>query len=136
MKKDRRKSTEAATLTKKCAGDAVAAAISKKAPQAVVIKDFKPSEVRDTHRPRLAAVEQNRPDQGLVNATLGLERYLSSGLQCRFQAGKGTAHKTNTSADFVLRLTSCREGRAQVFEGLNLLQGHATEVDGVLGPGA
>ncbi len=66
-------------MTEGCAGDAVAAAASKKAPQAVVVKDFEPSEVLNAHRPRLAAVEQNRPDQGLVNATLGLERYLSSG---------------------------------------------------------
>ncbi len=113
-------------MTKGCAGDAVAAATSKKAPQAVVVEDFTPSEVLNTHRSRLATVEQNRPDQGLVNATLGLERYLSSGPQCRFQAGKGTPRKANPSADFVLGLTSLREGRAQVFEALNLLQGHAT----------
>ncbi len=71
-------------MTKGCAGDSVAAAASKKAPQAVVVKDFEPSEVLDTHRPRLATVEENRPDPGLVNATLGLERYLSPGPQCRF----------------------------------------------------
>ncbi len=97
-------------MTKRSAGDAVAAATSKKAPLAVVVEDFEPSEVLNTHWPRLAAVEQNRPDQGLVNATFGLERYLSSGLQCRFQTGKGTARKANPSADLVLSLTRCREG--------------------------
>ncbi len=60
-------------MTKRCAGDAVAAVTSKKAPQAFVGEDFEPSEVLNTHRPRLAAVEQNRPDQGLINATFGLE---------------------------------------------------------------
>ncbi len=50
-------------MTKRCAGDAVAAASSKKAPQAVFVKAFEPSEVLSTHRPRLAAVEQNRPNQ-------------------------------------------------------------------------
>ncbi len=83
----------------------------------------------------LAAVEQNRSDQGLVNVSLDLERYLSSGPRCRSQSGNGIARKVNPSADFVLGLTSCREGRAQVFQGLNLLQEHATEVDGVLCPG-
>ncbi len=73
---------ETAALTEGCAGDAGAVAASKKAPQAVVVKDFKPSEVLNTPRPRFAVVEQNRPDQGLVNAALGLERYLSSGPQC------------------------------------------------------
>ncbi len=73
---------ETAALTKRCTGDAVAAPTSKKAPQAVVVKDFEPSEVLNTHRPRLAAVEQKRPDQDLVNAILGLERYLASGPQC------------------------------------------------------
>ncbi len=75
---------EIAALTEGCAGDAVAATASKNAPQTVVVKDFESSKVLNTHRPRLAAVEQNRPDQGLVPATLGLERYLSSGPQCRF----------------------------------------------------
>ncbi len=70
-------------MTKRCAGDAVAAATSKKAPYAVVVKDFEPSEVLSTRRPRLEAVEQNRPDQGLIDATFGLERKLSSGQQCR-----------------------------------------------------
>ncbi len=60
-------------MTGGCADDAVAAAASKKAPQAVDVKDFKPSEVLNTQTPRLAAVEQNRLDQGLVNATLGLD---------------------------------------------------------------
>ncbi len=82
------------------------AATSKKAPQTVVVEDFEPSEVLNTHRPRLAAVEQNRTDQGLVNATLGLERYLSSGPQCRFLAGKGTSRQANHSADFVISLNS------------------------------
>ncbi len=50
-------------MTEGCAGDAVAAAASKKVPQAVVVKDFEPSEVLNTHRPRLAAEEQNRPHQ-------------------------------------------------------------------------
>ncbi len=57
MKEDRRESTETAALTKRCTGDAVAAAASEKAPQAVIVKDFEPSEVLNTHRPRLAAVE-------------------------------------------------------------------------------
>ncbi len=96
---------EPVALTEGCAGDAVAAAVSKKAPQAVVVKDFEPSEVLNTHRPRFAAVEQNRPDQGFKNATLGLERYLSSGTQCRIQAGIGNAREANPSADFVLGLT-------------------------------
>ncbi len=73
MKGDRRESTETAALTEACARDAITAAASKKAPQAVVVKDFEPSVVPNTHRPRLVAVEQNRPDQGLVNATIGLE---------------------------------------------------------------
>ncbi len=76
MKEDRRESTETAALREGCAGDTVAAAASKKAPQAVVVEDFEPPEVLNTHRPRLAAVEHNRQDQGLENATLGLERYL------------------------------------------------------------
>ncbi len=97
-------------MTERCAGDAVAAATSKKVLQAVVVKDFEPSEALSTHRPRLAAVEQNRPDQGLVNATLGLKRYLSSGPQCRFQAGNGTARNANPSAALILSLTRCREG--------------------------
>ncbi len=33
----------------------------KKALQAVFVKDFEPSEVLNTHRPRLAAVEQKWP---------------------------------------------------------------------------
>ncbi len=49
-------------MTKRGARDAVAAATSKKAPQAVVVKDFELSEVLSTHRPRFAAVEQNRTD--------------------------------------------------------------------------
>ncbi len=73
MKEERRESMETAALTEGCAGDAVAAAASTKAPQAVVVKDFEPSELLNTHRPRPAAVEQNRPNKGLVNATLGLE---------------------------------------------------------------
>ncbi len=60
-------------MTKRYAGDAVAAATSKKAPQAVSVEDFEPPEVLNMYRPRLAAIEQNRPDQSLVNATLGLE---------------------------------------------------------------
>ncbi len=67
MKEDRRESTETAALTEECARDAVAAAASKKAPQAVVVKDFEPSDVLNTHRSHLAAVQQNCPDQGLVN---------------------------------------------------------------------
>ncbi len=59
-------------MTEGCAGDAVAVALSKKAPQAVVVKNFEPSKVHNTHRPRLATAEQNRPDKGIVNATLGL----------------------------------------------------------------
>ncbi len=43
-------------MTEGCAGDAVAVAASKKAPQAVVVKDFETSEVLNTHRPRLTAV--------------------------------------------------------------------------------
>ncbi len=70
-------------MTKRCAGDAVAAATSKKAPQAVVVKDFEPSEALSTHRPRLAAVEQNRPDQGLIDAAFGLERNVSFGTTVR-----------------------------------------------------
>ncbi len=53
-------------MTDGCTGDAVAAAAWNMSPQAVVVKYFEPSEVLKTHRPRLAAVEQNRPDQGLV----------------------------------------------------------------------
>ncbi len=56
-----------------CAGNAAAAAAPKKASQAVVVKDFEPFEVLNMHRPRLAAVEQNCPDQGFVNAAIGLE---------------------------------------------------------------
>ncbi len=110
-------------------------ATSNKAPQAVFVKDFVPSEVLSTHRPRLAAVEQNRPDQGLIDATFGLVRNLSSGSQCGFQAGKGTAREADPSTDFVFSLTSCREGRAQVLEGLDLLQEYTTQVEGVLCPG-
>ncbi len=44
-------------MTKGCAEDAVAATTSKKAPQAVVVKDFEPSEVLSTHMPRRAAVD-------------------------------------------------------------------------------
>ncbi len=55
-------------MTNECAGNAVAAVASKKVPQAVVVKDFESSEVLNTYRPCLAVVEQNRPDQGLVNA--------------------------------------------------------------------
>ncbi len=44
-------------MTKRCAGDAVAGATAKKAQQTVVVKDSEPSEVLNTHRPRLAAVE-------------------------------------------------------------------------------
>ncbi len=46
-------------MTEGCAGDAVAAAASKKAPQAVVVKDFEPSEVLKTYGPSLTAVEQS-----------------------------------------------------------------------------
>ncbi len=74
MKEARRESTGTAALTGGCAGDAVAAAASMKVPQAVVVIDFEPSKALNTHRPRLAYVEQNRPAQGLVNAALGLER--------------------------------------------------------------
>ncbi len=56
FKRNREESTETESLTKGCAGNAVAAAASRKAPQAVV-KDFKPSKVLSTHRPCLAAVE-------------------------------------------------------------------------------
>ncbi len=59
MKANRRRSTETAALAKGCAGDAVAPL--KEAPQAVVVKDFEPSEVLNTNRPRLAAVEQSQP---------------------------------------------------------------------------
>ncbi len=45
MKEDRKESTETAALTGGCAGDAVAAAASKKAPQAVVVNDLEPSEM-------------------------------------------------------------------------------------------
>ncbi len=40
LKEDRRESTETAALTEGCAGDAVAATAWKKAPQAVVGRDF------------------------------------------------------------------------------------------------
>ncbi len=70
---DRRESTGTVALTYGCAGDAVTAVLSKKAPQAVVVKDFEPLEILNTHRPRLAAVEQSGPVQGLVNWTIGLE---------------------------------------------------------------
>ncbi len=66
--------------------------------------------------------------------TLGLERNLSSGPQCRLQAGKDTAHEANPTTEFVLSLTRCREKRAQVFEGLNLFLEYDTDVDGVLCP--
>ncbi len=118
-------------MTKRCERDAVAAATAKKAPQEVVVKDFKSSEILNKHRPSLAASEQNRPDQGLVNVALGLERNLSSGPRCRFQACKA-----NPSADLNPNLTSCPEGRAQGFEGLDLQQEYATKVDGVLCPEA
>ncbi len=90
---DRRESTKTTALTKGCTGDAVAAAASKKAPEAVVVKDFEPSEVLKTHRSRLAAVEQNRPDQGLVNATFDLERYLS----LRTKSAEGLALRAEPS---------------------------------------
>ncbi len=75
-------------MTKGFGGDAVAAATSEKTPQAVVVKDFKPSEVLSTHRPRLAAVEQNCRHQGLKNATLGLERSLASEPRTDFRRAK------------------------------------------------
>ncbi len=40
-------------MAKGCAGAAVAVTTSKKAPQAVVVKDVEPSEVLSTHRPCL-----------------------------------------------------------------------------------
>ncbi len=79
LKENGWENTETATLTMVCAGDAFAAAALEKAPHSIVVKDFKPSKVRSTHRPSLAAVEQNRQDQGPVNAALGLERNPSSG---------------------------------------------------------
>ncbi len=72
MKEDRRESTETVSLKEGCAGDAVAVVASEKAPQSVVVKVFEPPEVVNTHMPRLAAVDQNRPDQGLVHTALGL----------------------------------------------------------------
>ncbi len=54
---------------------------------------------------------------------------------CGFQVDEATARKANPSADFVFSLTSCHEGRAQVFEGLNLLREYASKVDGVLSRG-
>ncbi len=62
-----------------------------------------------------------------MNATLGLARNLSSEPQYRFQAGKGTARQANPTADFVFSLTSYRERRAQILEGLDLLQEYATK---------
>ncbi len=76
MKANLREGSETAALSKGCAGDAVATL--KEAPHAVVVKDCEPSEALSTHRPCLAAAEKNRPDKGLVNATLLLERNLSS----------------------------------------------------------
>ncbi len=78
LKEDRKESTETAALTEGCAGDVVAAAASKNAPQAVVVKDFEPSEAFSTQNSCLAAVEWNRPDQGLVYAALALGRNLAS----------------------------------------------------------
>ncbi len=100
----------------------------KKAPQAVVVKNFEPSEILSRHRARLAAVEQNRPDQGLIDATFGFERNLFSGPQWGFQVGKGSAHETDPTADFIFSLTCCRAGRAQVLEGLDYFQEYATTV--------
>ncbi len=51
LKEDRMKSAETAALTERCAGEAVAAAASKEALQAVVVKDFESSEVLNTYRP-------------------------------------------------------------------------------------
>ncbi len=116
-------------LTKGCAGDVVAAATSKKASQSVVVKDFEPSEVLSAHRPCLAAVEQDRPNQGLINSTLGIERNLSLGPHNIFQDGKGAARKTPPSVDFVLSLTSCCTGRAVLFVIVNLLQCNTTRTD-------
>ncbi len=87
------------------AGDAVAAAASKKAPHTVLVKDLKPSKLLSRYRPGLAAVKQNRPHRGLVHAAFGLERNLSSGPQYRFRAGKGAASKANPFANFDLSLT-------------------------------
>ncbi len=42
-------------MTEGCAGDAGAAAASKKAPQAVVVKDFEASEVLNTGESHLLA---------------------------------------------------------------------------------
>ncbi len=103
------------------ARDVVVVAASKKAPHAVVAKDLEPSEVINTQRPSLAVVEQNHPDQCLVYVALGFEQNLSSGPQCKLQTGKVAARKANPPADFVLRQPSCRKGRAQVFERLNIL---------------
>ncbi len=77
-------------MTKGRAGDAVAAAASIKVPCVVVIEDIQPSKVLSSHRPNFAAVEQNRPDQGLLHAAFGRERNLSPGPSCSFRAGIGT----------------------------------------------
>ncbi len=52
------------------------------------------------------------------------------------QPREGAWRQANPSADFVLGLACCREGGAQILEGLNLFQGNATKSDDVLGPGA
>ncbi len=123
-------------MRKVCAGGAVAAATPKKAPQAVVVKDFEPSKVLGTNRSCLAAVAQNRPNQSLINATLSLGRNLSSGPQCRLQADKCATRTANPTVNYVFGLTCCHEGRAQVFKGLDLFQEYATKVDDVLCPEA
>ncbi len=74
LKENQKGSTDAAALTKGCAGYAVAAETSKEAPQEVVVKDFKSSEILNTHRPSLAAVKPNLPDQSLLIAALGLKQ--------------------------------------------------------------
>ncbi len=56
--------------------------------------------------------------------------------QCGFQPSEGASRQANPSADFVIGLTCCREGGAQILEGLNLFQGNATNSDDVLGPEA
>ncbi len=62
------------TLIKGHSGDAVAAAASEKAPQAVVGKDVESPQALRTKRSCLTVAEMNLPDQNLVVPALGRPR--------------------------------------------------------------
>ncbi len=62
MEEHRWKSAKAATLAESQASDAVAAAASENTLQAVIVKDFHPTEIFYTNRPCLTTVEKDRSD--------------------------------------------------------------------------